>query len=61
MRNMASIIASNNKTILRPNIQDYGCNCRKKKESPMQDKCLTQNIIYEATVTNNNDIVEKYI
>ena len=25
----------------------------------MQNKCLTPNIIYEATVTNNIDIVEK--
>lgn len=59
MRNMASIIASHNKTILRPNIQDYGCNCRKKNECPMQNKCLTPSIIYEATVTNNTDKVEK--
>ena len=59
MRNMASIITSHNKTILRPNIQDYGCNCRKKNECPMQNKCLTTNIIYEARVTNNIDIVEK--
>ena len=32
MRNMASIIPSQNKAIVRPNIQDYGCNCRKKNE-----------------------------
>ena len=25
----------------------------------MQNKCLTPNIIYEATITNNTDIVEK--
>ena len=56
---MASIIASHNKTILRPNIQDYGCNCSKKNERPMQNKCLTPNIIYEATFTNNTHIVEK--
>ena len=59
MRNMASIIASHNKKILRPNIQDYGCNCRKKNECPMQNKCLTPNIICEATITNNNNKVEK--
>ena len=59
MRNMASIIASHNKTFLRPNIQDYGCNCSKKNEFPMQNKFLTPNIIYEATVTNNTHIIEK--
>ena len=59
MRNMASVIASHNKTILRPSNQDYGCNCRKKNKCPMQNIYLTQNIIYEATVTNKTDIVEK--
>ena len=59
MRNMASIIASHNKTILRPNIQDYACNCSKKNEFPMQNKFLTPNIMYEVTVTNNTHIIEK--
>ena len=59
MLNMASIIASHNKVILRPNTQDYGCNCRKKSKCPMQNKCLTPSIIYEAAVPNNNDIFEK--
>ena len=45
--------------VLRLNIQDYGCSCRKKNECTMQNKCLTPNIIYEATITNNTDIVEK--
>ena len=35
MHDMASIIASHSKKIIRPNIQDYGCNCRKKKECAM--------------------------
>ena len=48
---MACITASHNKTILRPNIQDYGYNYRKMSECAMQNKCLTPNIIYEATVT----------
>ena len=51
MCNMASVI--------RSNIQDYGCNCRKKNGYPMQNKCLTRNVMYEATVTNNTSIVEK--
>ena len=60
MRNMGSIIASLNKTILRSNIQYYGCNCRKKSECPMRNKCLTPNILYEAIATNSTDIVKKY-
>ena len=37
MGNMASVITSHNKTILRPNIQDCGCYCREKNECPMQN------------------------
>ena len=59
MRNMACITASHNKSILRPNIESYGCNYRKMSECPMQNKCLTPNIIYQATVTSNTNIVEK--
>ena len=57
MHDIASIIASHSKKIIRPNIQDYVCNCRRKKECAMQYKCLTPNIICKATVTNNTDIV----
>ena len=35
MRNIASIISSNNKSVLRPIIQDHGCNCRQKNDCPM--------------------------
>ena len=61
MRNMASIKYPTKKTILRPSIQDYGCNCRKENECPMQNKCLTPNITYKAAVINNTDIVKKII
>ena len=59
MRNIASIISSHNKSVLRPIIQDHGCSCRQKNDCPMQNKCLTPNIVYKATVTNNVDTVEK--
>ena len=51
MRNIASIISSHNKSVLRPIIQDHGCNCRQKNDCPVQNKCLTPNIVYKATVT----------
>lgn len=47
MRKMASIISFHNRTILRPNNQIHGCNCRRKVDCLMQNKCLTTNIIYE--------------
>ena len=57
MRNIASIISSHNKSVLRPIIQDHDYNCRQKNDCPVQNKCLIPNIVYEATVTNN---VDKY-
>ena len=52
-KNMASLIATHNLSILNPNDQVYGCNC------PLQHKCSTPGIVHQATVTNNKDDVEK--
>ena len=60
MRNISSIIASHNKSILRPKATEYGCNCRNKESCCLQNQCLTSKIIYEATVVNNRDD-EKWI
>ena len=55
MPNMKSIISSHNKALL----SDYHrsqtqtnykeCNCRKKDQCPLDGKCLTQNVVYQAT------------
>ena len=55
MRNISLIIASNNKSILRPEATEYGCNCRKKESCPLQNQSLTPKVIYETTVVNNSD------
>ena len=55
MRNIRSIIASHNKSILGPKAEEYGCNCRNKESYPLQNQCLTPKVIYEATVVNNSD------
>ena len=61
MRNMGSIIFSNNKQALQPRNENYGCNCR-KKNCPLDNKRLTPNIIYEAQISNNtNDEHRKYL
>ena len=54
MRNISSIIASHNKSILRPKAKEYGWNCRNKESYPLQNQCLTPKAIYEATVVKNN-------
>ena len=55
MRNISSIIASHNISVLRPKAKEYGCNCRNKESCPLQNQCLTPKVIYEATVVNNSD------
>ena len=59
MRNISSLIASHNKSILCPKAKEYGCNCRNKESCPLQNQCLTPKAIYEATVVNNSDDVKQ--
>ena len=62
MKNMGSIISSYNKQVLQPRNKNYGCNCRQKEDFPLDNKCLTPNIIYKAQITNKtNDEHEKYL
>ena len=58
-KNMASVIAMHNRSILNPNDQVYSCYCRVRNDCPPQYNCLTPEIVYQATVTNNNDDAEK--
>ena len=59
-RNMKSIISSHNKQILTPKNKQVGCNCRVKNSCPLDNKCLTSQLIYQADVTNNLDNEYKY-
>ena len=55
--NIKSIISSHNKAVLsnfyqsQTQTNDKECNCRKKDQCPLDGKCLTQNVVYQATVT----------
>ena len=57
---MKSIISIHNKQILTPKNKQVGCNCRIKNSSPLDAKCLTSQLIYQADVTNNLDDEYKY-
>ena len=59
MKNMGSIISSHNKQILQPSQEKFGCNCRNKTDCPLDNKCLTPNIVYEAQITNNTNHNQK--
>ena len=67
-KNMASIINGHNKKILNvrqeESVDQRTCNCRNKDACPLGNECLTENIVYEATVTSAgqpDDEVKAYI
>ena len=55
MRNMSSIILARNRSILNPPKIRFGCNCRHRSMCPLQNKCLTSNVVYQEDITNNVD------
>ena len=57
---MKSIISSRSKQIVTPKNKQVGCNCRVKNSYPLDNKCLTSQLIYQADVTNNLDSEYKY-
>ena len=62
MKNMGFIISSHNKHILQPNDYDLGCNFRIERECPLENKCLSTNIVHEVTIRNNfNDDQRRYL
>ena len=59
---MQRIIASKNTKILSIEQAPHRtCNCRKTNPCPLQGKCLVTNIIYNATVTQEDGNTKKYI
>ena len=59
---MASIINKHNKKILNtktPIPALKPCNCRIKEDCPLNNNCLTTNIVYNAKVTTNEDTTGK--
>ena len=60
MPNVKSIISSHNKSVLKDQSVtsasqvDTDCNCRKKDTCPLSGKCLTTNVVYQATVTRDD-------
>jgi hypothetical protein len=65
MKNVKTTI-SNHNTIIRSTepttIKEINCNCRKKDECPLQKKCLTQAIVYQAEVKSyDNGETKRYI
>ena len=61
MRNISSVISGHNKSMLRkPTPNERECNCRNSQQCPMDNKCLTKNIVpggpKKSGPTNGSDI-----
>ena len=50
MSNISSIISGRNKNLFNPTVTQYGCNCPIREDCPLQNQCLTPNIIYRVHV-----------
>ena len=67
MPNVHQIITAHNKTILDKQIKasenpTKECNCCYKESCPLQGKCLTESVVYQATVTRkDNQQKETYV
>ena len=53
--NMSVTISWHNKRLLRPRATEYGCNCRMIENFPLQNQCLTPNVISRDDVENNKN------
>ena len=62
MPNMASIITSHNKKVLgqTKHTTEAGCNCRRGTTCPLDGKCLTDSLVYQADVQTDQS-TKKYI
>ena len=56
-RNVKTIINSHNAKILfsKKSTEQRTCNCLNKANCPLEQKCLTTNIVYKAKVTSDNE------
>lgn len=72
--NIEKIISSHNRKILNKvneekrnnntqekNDRNKTCNCRRTTDCPMKGKCLTNSVVYKATVKTNNNEEKSYI
>ena len=54
MQNIKSVTNNHNMKVLNNTAEtEESCNCRNKNNCPLDGKCLTPNIIYEAQITSN--------
>ena len=60
MGNVASVLSAHNRNILYPKKSEFGCNCRSKTDCPLDNKCLTPKIVYQADAQNDTNDEKKF-
>ena len=57
MPNMKNIINTHNKKIINPPKDNTArtCNCIRKHQCPLNEKCLTNNVVYKVSITPNEE------
>ena len=53
MSNMKNITNTHNKKIINPSKDNIArtCNCIRKHQFPLNEKCLTNHVLYKASIT----------
>ena len=54
-------LLSEAKTIQGLELNKKECNCRKADECPVQKKCLTESVVYQATIKRGDGVTDTYI
>lgn len=58
MNNIRSLITKHNTRIIskyQPQVSNtHSCNCRKKEACPLQNNCMSKDIVYKATISTSN-------
>ena len=58
MPNMKNIINTHNKKIINPLKDSITCNCIRKHQCLLNEKCLTNKILKKASITLNEEKIE---
>ena len=54
-------LLSEAKTMQGLELNKKECNCRKANECPVQNKCLTESVVYQATIKRGDGVTDTYI
>ena len=60
MSNVASVLSAHNRNILYLKKSEFGCNCRSKTDFPLDNNCLTPQIVQQADIRNDTTDEKKF-